>query len=466
MCALAKHRYGISSSTATVDADHAALFLLFTSVATVNGRPASDPFLPVRDCDIYDTFKHRYRQLCSAVYRTEDARYFQLHGGVDARPVQEVVGVPTDRVDLKDRETIVRFYAEGVGMCMSAQLDEQLAEKGLGGSICYTPEGEHSFYCADVLEYRKSEAYEAAKDAPVYELERIDGPPAPWPPPGDGVLSGIKVLEISRIVAAPVIGRGLADHGATVLRVAPPADMHSVHVDLNAGKYVATLDLDSEDGLARVTELAAEADVVIDGIGLDIQAAVRKRNPTVVWVRENCYGFHGPLASRTGWGLADSLTGISYEFGRRLGLREPVLSVFPGSEIGAGAAGVVGVLHALYRRAIDGGGYTVDVSEVYFNHLMQGLGAYDDTLWTALKPASQIRHYWDAAARSAAVIPEMVKRRPQLFKDDKMWCEMEAESFGGSVRIVKPVVQVEGLRVAVRRPPVQNGDDEAQWPQA
>lgn len=315
-------------------------------------------------------------------------------------------------------------------------------------------------------EFQQSPKGKTTLQYPMYELARVPGPisPVAWPPRGDGVLSGIKVLEISRIIASPVLGRGLADHGATVLRIAPLADMTSVHLDLNAGKHVAVLNLDTPEGIARVMELARDADVVIDGMGLGIRDTVRAENPTVVWVRQNCYGFHGPRATRRGWGLADSITGVSHEFGRRLGLREPVLPVFPGSEIGAGVVGVIGVLHALYRRAIEGGGYTVDVSEVAFNAFMQSLGTYDDAVWSTVRPVSQLRHYWDSAARSAAVLPETVKRRPKPFQDDKWWIEMDAPRFNGRVRLVKPVVQVDGLVVGPRRAPVQNGDDAAEWP--
>lgn len=140
--ALCGQRYGRAPRPAPIDVENVGLFLLSPSIASLNGRPATDPFLPVRDCDIHDTFKHRYRQLCSAIFRTFDDRFFNLHGGVDARPVQNVVGVPPNRVELKDRETIVRFYAEGVGLCESEDLAEELDQKKLDGTIVYTEEGE------------------------------------------------------------------------------------------------------------------------------------------------------------------------------------------------------------------------------------------------------------------------------------------------------------------------------------
>lgn len=75
------------------------------------------------------------------------------------------------------------------------------------------------------------------------------------------------MLELTRIIAAPALGKGLAQHGATVLRIVSTKlpDLHVLHPDLNQGKYVADLDLKSEEGKAVLRELIKEADVVVDG---------------------------------------------------------------------------------------------------------------------------------------------------------------------------------------------------------
>lgn len=89
------------------------------------------------------------------------------------------------------------------------------------------------------------------------------------------------------------------------------------------------------------------------GFGRD---AVRAINPNVVYVRENCYGFHGPWQGRSGWQqIADCFVGLSHGFGEKLGLAdgESVVPIFPNSDYGAGASSLVGVMNALYRRATD-----------------------------------------------------------------------------------------------------------------
>lgn len=111
----------------------------------------------------------------------------------------------------------------------------------------------------------------AISNIPIYELSAAESgihSECQWPPAtSNKALSGIKVLEISRIIAAPAIGRGLAEHGATVLRITSDAlpDMHLLHPDLSQGKFQASLDLKSESGRKRMRELLADADVVIDG---------------------------------------------------------------------------------------------------------------------------------------------------------------------------------------------------------
>lgn len=90
-----------------------------------------------------------------------------------------------------------------------------------------------------------------------------------WPlATSNKALSGIKVLELTRIIAGPAIGRGLAEHGATVLRITSDAlpDMHILHPDLSQGKLQAFLDLKSEAGKKRMRELLADTDVLIDGL--------------------------------------------------------------------------------------------------------------------------------------------------------------------------------------------------------
>jgi hypothetical protein len=125
---------------------------------------------------------------------------------------------------------------------------------------------------ADIAEFKQIEAGKAIADCPIYELRQAaPSSPVSWPlAPASAplkALTGIKVLELTRIIAGPAIGRGLAEHGATVLRITSNTtpDLHTVHPDLNQGKFCADLNLKTEAGKRVLRELVKDADVFIDG---------------------------------------------------------------------------------------------------------------------------------------------------------------------------------------------------------
>lgn len=93
--------------------------------------------------------------------------------------------------------------------------------------------------------------------------------PVAWPKitTQRGALSGLKVLELTRIIAGPAIGRGLAEHGAIVLRITSDTIPDSVLLqpDMQRGKYNAQLDLKTSEGRDKLIELIKDADVFIDG---------------------------------------------------------------------------------------------------------------------------------------------------------------------------------------------------------
>src|SRR5690554_449981 len=80
-------------------------------------------------------------------------------------------------------------------------------------------------------------------------------------------LAGIKVLELCRVIAGPVMGRILAEYGADVLKITSPnlSDVPFFQVDVNMGKHTAELDLKTEEGRAKFETLLADVDVVLDG---------------------------------------------------------------------------------------------------------------------------------------------------------------------------------------------------------
>lgn len=354
--AIARLRFpSLDPGAVVIDTDHAALYVFSAFTTTLNGKPALDRTASahLRDTDIHDSGKHRYRQMATNIYKTKDGRFFHLHGSMDARPSQRMVGVDTERVEIDDPVEIRKIYGDAVGKWDANDIDRAANEEyRQAGTICYTWD-----------EFRELEQGKAILSSPIYELSRAaPSEPVSWPKATKHMaLSGVKVLELTRIIAAPAVGKGLAEHGATVLRITSSTlpDLGILTPDLSQGKYNGDLNLKTEAGKATLRALLADADVFIDGyrpgcierLGFS-REEVRKINPKLVCVRENCYGWHGPWQGRSGWQqVSDCLTGASYAFGRALGLDEPVVPIFPNSDFGAGGSGIVGVMHALYLRA-------------------------------------------------------------------------------------------------------------------
>lgn len=151
------------------------------------------------------------------------------------------------------------------------------------------------------------------------------------------ILAGVKVLELCRIIAGPIITRILGEYGADVLKITSPnlSDVPFFQVDGNMGKHAADLDLKSPEGREEFERLLAEADVVVDGyrpgalekLGYGATALARiakERGKGFVYVNENCFGYEGEWAGRPGWQqIADCVSDLSPQVHQK---RELILS--------------------------------------------------------------------------------------------------------------------------------------------
>lgn len=148
-------------------------------------------------------------------------------------------------------------------------------------------------------------------------------PPEPerWRPTADRPLAGVRVLDLTRVLAGPVATRLLAGLGAEVLRIDPPDWAEpALEIDVTLGKRLARLDLRTDDGMTRLRELLAEADVLVHGYRADaldrlgLPAEERRRlRPGLVDVSHDAYGWRGPWALRRGFdSLVQMSTGIAW----------------------------------------------------------------------------------------------------------------------------------------------------------
>jgi crotonobetainyl-CoA:carnitine CoA-transferase CaiB-like acyl-CoA transferase len=203
---------------------------------------------------------------------------------------------------------------------------------------------------------------------PLVEITKIgDTDPIPFPK-GDRPLSGIRVLDLTRILAGPMAGRTLAEHGADVLMVtAPHLPQVPEHVmDTSHGKRSCFLDLNKADDVATVKKLVRQADVfsqgyrpgIMDKHGLSPEQLAKER-PGLIYLSISCYGHGGPFSNRGGWEqIAQCSTGICLDNGDE----RPKLLPASACDYTTGYNGAYGVLLALARRAREGGSYHVRVS--------------------------------------------------------------------------------------------------------
>ncbi|MEO7729005.1 MAG: CoA transferase [Burkholderiales bacterium] len=203
---------------------------------------------------------------------------------------------------------------------------------------------------------------------PLVEITRIgDSAPIPFPK-GDRPLSGIKVLDLTRILAGPIAARTLAENGADVLMVtAKHLPQVPEHVkDTSHGKRSCFLDLNKPDDVATIKKLAKDADVfsqgyrpgIMDKHGLS-PAQLANEHAGIIYLSISCYGDGGPFSGRGGWEqIGQSATGICLDNGDE----RPKLLPASACDYTTGYNGAYGVLLALARRAREGGSYHVRVS--------------------------------------------------------------------------------------------------------
>lgn len=227
---------------------------------------------------------------------------------------------------------------------------------------------------------------QAVAAQPLFTIERIgDAPPLALPPlrEDERPLSGLRVLDLTRVLAGPVGGRALAAYGADVMLVnSPHLPNISAIADTSRGKLSAHADLRTEEGRAALQRLVADAHVFVQGYrpgGLEAlgfgPAALAEQRPGIVCVSLSAYGTQGPWASRRGFdSLVQTAMGFNHAEGEAAGDGKPkplpmqILDEATGYLIAFGAAA------ALWRQQREGGSWQVRVSLAQTGHWLRGLG--------------------------------------------------------------------------------------------
>lgn len=147
-------------------------------------------------------------------------------------------------------------------------------------------------------------------------------------------LGGVRVLDLTRVIAGPMCTRALAAFGADVLRIDPPgfAEVEALLPEATLGKRRAALDLKSDAGRAHFEQLIAQAHVLVHGLRPDALPGLgwdRDRlwqiNPELIIVCHDAYGWSGPLRGRRGFdSLVQMSCGIAAHGMQRSGSARPV----------------------------------------------------------------------------------------------------------------------------------------------
>lgn len=472
--------YGEKRRRIVVDIERATCFLFSAYLCTVCGMQKGEPKVKscLKDTDLLQAQSNPYRRLSANLYETKTpGQYFHIHGSLEATTTLNMIGLPGWMPGLTDYRQCVDLIESHVKKFTPEQLEELNAENRQAGVTCLKE-----------TEFQNTRHGQALQKEPPWRLDTIEtsSPPAPLPAaksaaPKPQILSGVKVLELCRIIAGPSIGRGLAEYGADVLKVTSSklSDVPFFQVDGNLGKHTTDLDLKTSDDRATFEQLLHEADVVLDGyrpgslerLGYgpkQIVELTKSRGRGIIYVAEDCFGHVGEWAGRPGWQqIADCVTGVAWIQGLSMGLNEPVIPPFPMSDYGTGCMGTIAALTALYKRAKYGGSYWATTSLCQYDMFLLRMGLYPRNIIQRLRQQHddefyQLRHHDSVDEVGKRALKSMRRVHPELF-DPKLMHETYSNAFVGPVKFVKPVIDIEGTWNGFLRSSRPNGFDPASW---
>jgi crotonobetainyl-CoA:carnitine CoA-transferase CaiB-like acyl-CoA transferase len=329
----------------------------------------------------------------AAEFRSE--RYFLLDGKPAPEGWDRIAGLYPCRTGWVRLHTNFPHHRDGVLRLLGCEYDRAAVAAALAGRDAAAFEVEAAAAGLCVSAYRSTEAWNAHPQAaavaaePVVAIERIgDAPPEPIPtrlPLGaDRPLAGLRVLEMTRIIAGPVCGRTLAAHGADVLLITAPhlPAVAPLVIDTGRGKLSAQLDLRAPGDQARIAALLRQTDIFVQGYrpgalaGLGLApgrlAALR---PGIVQVSLAAWGHTGPWAGRRGFdSLVQTATGINADEAEAAGSAQPRPLPAQALDHASGYLMAFGALAALHRRATEGGSWHVRVSLARTGLWLRALG--------------------------------------------------------------------------------------------
>jgi len=319
----------------SIDARHAAIAFRSEQYLTVDGVPSGLDWAPL-----------------SGNYQAVDG-WVRLHCNYPshATAAATALGVPEDRAAI----------ADAVAGRTAQQVEEAVLAAGGAAAAMRSPTDWHSH-----------PAGRAARLIPLVDLEKLGDTSPRELPNADRPLAGIRVLDLTHVIAGPCCGRVLAAHGADVLHIgaAQLPTIRPLVIDHGFGKRSAHVDLRTDEGRQTLRDLVTQADVLIQsfrpgtlaarGFGPADLAALK---PGIIVLNLSAWGHAGPWRDRRGFdSLVQMASGIADDGARVLGVDEPRPLPAQALDHGTGWLGAFGIITALRRALVEGGSWQVRVS--------------------------------------------------------------------------------------------------------
>ncbi|WP_409181898.1 CoA transferase [Amycolatopsis sp. VS8301801F10] len=337
---------GIDPGTVSVDTRHAAAAFRSEQLLRIDGEPGPSPWGRI-----------------AGDYRAADG-WIKLHCNTSRHEaaVCWALGVPATR------EAVTKAVAGK----SAAEVESAVVTAGGAAALMRSRE--------DWLAHPQGQA---VAELPLVELNRIGDAPKRTLFDSDRPLGGVRVLELTHVLAGPVAGRVLAAHGANVLHVGA-AHLPRIPVltmDTGQGKRSAFIALDTEGGRAKLKKLIARADVLLQtfrpgalarlGFGPEQLAELR---PGLVVADVSAYGWTGPWARRRGF---DSLVQMSSGIAEEYATDAPAPLPAQALDHATGWLTAAAIMTALRHTVTDGGTWHARLSLAGTGHWLDSLGRKD-----------------------------------------------------------------------------------------
>ena len=336
----------------SVNMQHAAVEFRSERYLRVDGKPGSEPWDKI-----------------AGLYRCGDGGFVRLHTNFP----HHRDGVLALLNCAYDRDAVAKALLEWNAFAF----EERAAEAGMVVAAA------RSFEQWDTHPQAKALAGLA-----LVAIEKIGDAKAEPLPPAGRPLSGVRVLDLTRVIAGLVCGRTLAAHGADVLLVTAPhlPFIEPLVIDTGRGKRSCHLDLRDDAQRQTLLGLLSSADIFVQGYRPGAMAArgfgpqeAAKLRPGIIYVSLCAYGHRGPWSPRRGFdSLVQTATGFNEAEARRAGSDLPKPLPAQALDHATGYLLAFGAMTALARRTREGGSFHVQLSLARTAQWLRSLGQIEN----------------------------------------------------------------------------------------